>query len=102
LACFKIAEYFVIGRIHGRSCQGSISDLGGWTWKGILTLAALVFVMLIPLFGFTELRRVFGADRLFEASSGRDISTISICFPLEPDKRQAEWQFTVLARTLLH
>ena len=65
LACFKIAEDFVIGRIHGRSFQESISDLGGGTWKGILTLAALVFVMLIPFFGFTELRRVFGADRLY-------------------------------------
>lgn len=65
LACFKIAEDFVIGRIHGRSFQESISNLGGGTWKGTLTLAALVFVMLIPFFGFTELRRVFGTDRLF-------------------------------------
>ena len=65
LACFKIAEDFVVGRIHGRSFQEGISDLGGGTWKGILTLAALLFVMLIPFFGFTELRRVFGTDRLF-------------------------------------
>ena len=38
---------------------------GSWggTWKGILTLAALLFVKLIP-FSFTELRRVFGAGRL--------------------------------------
>jgi hypothetical protein len=39
------------------------SDLGGGTWKGILTLAALVFVMLIPFFGVTERRRVLGAGR---------------------------------------
>ena len=65
LACFKIAEDFAGGRIHGRSFQESISDLSGGTWKGILTLAALVFVMLIPFFGFTELRRVFGAECSF-------------------------------------
>jgi hypothetical protein len=65
LACFKIAEDFVLGRIHGRSFQESISYLGGGTGKGILTLAAVVLVMLIPFLGVTELRRVFGADLLF-------------------------------------
>jgi hypothetical protein len=64
LACFKIAEEFAVGSFHGKSFHESISDLGGGTWKGILTLAALLFVMLIPFFGFTELQRVFGADRL--------------------------------------
>jgi hypothetical protein len=65
LACFKIAEDFVLRRIHGRSFQESISYLGGGTGKGILTLAAVVLVMLIPFLGVTELRRVFGADLLF-------------------------------------
>ena len=64
LACFKIAEDFAVGRFHGKSFHESIADFGGGTWKGILTLAALICVMLIPFFGFTELRRVFGADRL--------------------------------------
>ena len=64
LACFKIAEEFVVGRFHGKSFHESIADLGGGTWKGVLTLTTLVFVMLIPFFGFTELRRVFGADLL--------------------------------------
>jgi hypothetical protein len=64
LACFKIGEDFVVGRIHGKSFQQSLSDFGGGTWKGIVTLAVLVCVMLIPFFGFTELRRVFGPDRL--------------------------------------
>lgn len=65
LACFKIAEDFVVGRIHGKSFHESIADFAGGSWTGILTLSALMFVMLIPFFGFTELRRVFGADRLF-------------------------------------
>ena len=64
LACFKIAEEVAVGRFHGKSFHESIADLGGGTWKGVLTLAALLFVMLIPFFGFTELRRVFGPDRL--------------------------------------
>ena len=64
LACFKIVEDFVVGKIHGKSFQESVADLGGGSWKGLATLTALMFVMLIPFFGFNELRRIFG-ERLF-------------------------------------
>ena len=64
LASFKIAEDGVIGRLHGKSLHESLGDLGDGSWSGILILAALLFVMLIPFFGFTELRRVFGEYRL--------------------------------------
>lgn len=64
LACFKVAEELAVGHLRGRSFQESFAELGGGTWKGIVTLAALVLVMLIPFFGFNELRRVFG-ERLF-------------------------------------
>lgn len=65
LALFKVAEEAVVGRLHGKSLHESLSDIGG-SWWGVLTLAALLFVMLIPFFSFTELRRVFGPDRLIE------------------------------------
>jgi hypothetical protein len=65
LACFKVTEDFLLGKLHGKSFQESVADFGGGTWKGIATISALVCVMLIPFFGFTELRRVFGPDRLF-------------------------------------
>lgn len=64
LACFKIAEEAGLGMIHGKSFHESIAELGGGTLQGIFTLTALLFVVLIPFFGFTELQRVFGADRL--------------------------------------
>jgi hypothetical protein len=64
LACFKIVEEVAVGSFHGKSFHDSISDLGGGSWKGILTLTVLLFVVLIPFFGFTELRRAFGEDRL--------------------------------------
>ena len=64
LACFKVAEDAFVGRLRGRTFHQSLSDLGDGSWSGILILAALLFVMLIPFFGFTELRRVFGPDRL--------------------------------------
>ena len=63
LACFKIAEETALGRLRGRSFHDSISAIGG-SWQRVLILAALLFVMLLPFFGFSELRRVFGPDRL--------------------------------------
>jgi hypothetical protein len=67
LGFFKIAEDFAVGRYHGKSFRESISDLAGGTWEGILILALLLFVLLIPFFAFTELRRIFGENRLVGA-----------------------------------
>ena len=64
LACFKIAEEAAVGMFHGKSFHESVAVIGGGSWKGFLCLMLLLFVMLVPFFGFTELRRVFGADRL--------------------------------------
>ena len=49
---------------HGQSFNESITAIGGGTLKGILSLMALLAVLLIPFFGFTELRRVFGEGKL--------------------------------------
>jgi len=38
--------------------------VGGGTVKGILTLVAILAVLLIPFFGFTELRKALGKDEL--------------------------------------
>jgi len=67
LACFKVVEDAAVGKFHGKPFHDSIADLGGGTWRAILTLTMLLFVLLIPFFGFTELRRVFGEDRLLRA-----------------------------------
>jgi hypothetical protein len=67
LACFKIVEETAIGAFHGESFHESIAAIGGGSWKAIGTLTALLFVVLVPFFGFTELRRVFGEDRLVGA-----------------------------------
>lgn len=64
LACFKILEDAVICRYRHQSFRQSNSELGSGTWQGILTLALLVFVMLIPFVGFGELNRVMGEGKL--------------------------------------
>ncbi|HEV2986843.1 MAG TPA: hypothetical protein VG759_00265 [Candidatus Angelobacter sp.] len=67
LACFKIAEEAAVGMFHRKSVHESIAVFAGGSWKGVLSLTVLLFVVLVPFFGFTELRRVFGEDRLVGA-----------------------------------
>jgi hypothetical protein len=64
LICFKILEDAAIGLYHGKPFSQSITDLAGGTWSGILTLALLLFVVLIPFVGFGELQRRIGKDKL--------------------------------------
>ena len=64
LAACKILEEAAVGLYHGKSFSQSIADLGGGTFKGILTLTAILFVVLIPFFGFGELQRVLGEGKL--------------------------------------
>jgi hypothetical protein len=64
LGCFKILEAVGVGWYRGRSFSDSITEVGGGTVEGVLVLIALLGVLLIPFFGFTELRRVFGEGKL--------------------------------------
>jgi len=64
LACFKILEEAALGMYRGDTFRASMAEIGGGTWKGILSLSVLVCALLIPFFGFTELARVFGTDKL--------------------------------------
>jgi hypothetical protein len=64
LACCKIVEEAAVGFHHGKSFVDSIANLGGGTLKGILTVTVLLFVLLIPFFGLSELRRVLGEGKL--------------------------------------
>jgi hypothetical protein len=56
LGIFKIIEEALIGLFHHHSFSQSIAEIGGGTLKGILSLMAILIVLLIPFFGFSELR----------------------------------------------
>jgi hypothetical protein len=64
LACFKMLEDIVVGYYRGQSFSQSIADFGGGTWKGILILTLIVFVVLVPFVGYGELGRVVGEQKL--------------------------------------
>ena len=64
LAACKILEDVAVGFYHGKNFPQSVGELGGGTLKGILTLTAILFVLLIPFFAFGELQRVMGKGKL--------------------------------------
>jgi hypothetical protein len=63
LGCFKILEEVLIGLYRGHSFNESIRA-GGGTLSGILVLMAILAILLIPFFAFTELDRILGEDKL--------------------------------------
>jgi hypothetical protein len=60
LATFKIAEDRALGYFHGKSFWESLSDFGGGTVWGILAFTLIMWVILVPFVGVSELRRVLG------------------------------------------
>ena len=76
LTCFKILEDAAIGMYHGQTFPQSISDLGGGTWKALLTLTLLLFVILIPFVGYGELQRALGKGRLEQIFFHPQIATL--------------------------
>lgn len=63
MAVFKIIEEVGVGMYHHKSVAQSVSEFGG-SWKGILCLSGIFFVMLIPYCAFSELGIVLGEGKL--------------------------------------
>lgn len=64
LAVFKILEEVGVGMYHGQSFAASLTDWAGGSLKGIVCLAGIFFVMLIPFCAFSELGIVLGVGKL--------------------------------------
>lgn len=61
---FHVVEEVAIGVIHGRSVQSSVPAIGGGGLAGLLCVAVIMFVALIPFFAFRNFSRALGAGRL--------------------------------------
>jgi hypothetical protein len=66
LMSFYILEETAIGMWHGKTAMQSIPDIGGGSFKGILVVGLMMFVVLIPFFGLKEIGRAIGDDNLYE------------------------------------
>jgi hypothetical protein len=73
LVLFHLLEDAIKAWIGGRPLATAVSDFGGGTLSGFLTLGAIMFVALIPFFGMQEVARAVGGRALWGLLlSGRD------------------------------
>jgi hypothetical protein len=61
---FHVVEDLVIGLIHGDSVRASIPVIGGGGVVGLLCVAVILFVALIPYFAVKTLNRALGPGQL--------------------------------------
>jgi len=72
LICFHVAETAASAWLRGKPVA---EDIAGGMGE-VLAVAAIVFVMLIPFFMFSEIGRVVGADKLWHLLLARERKTI--------------------------
>ena len=53
LVCFDILEEGIVGAVHHKTITQSMPTLGGGGVEGMLLVALMVFIVLIPFFSFT-------------------------------------------------
>ena len=61
-----ILEGIVVGWFHGETISASVPVIGGGGVAGLVCVAVIMFVSLIPFFAFRDLDRELGRDRLRE------------------------------------
>jgi hypothetical protein len=60
----EVLEEAIVGLLHGKTLQQSIPQMGGGGLEGKLIVCLMTFLVLMPFFAFTELRRVIGRENL--------------------------------------
>jgi hypothetical protein len=57
---FHVVETVGLGLIHGSSLSKSVPAIGGGGTLGLLTVAAILFIALLPYLAFREISRQLG------------------------------------------
>jgi len=62
---FHVLERLAVGLWHGSTLTDSVPPaIGGGGFAGLISVAAIMFVMLIPYFAFRDLGRALGHEEL--------------------------------------
>lgn len=61
---FHVLERIVVGVMHSATLVASVPSFGGGGFAGLVTVATIMFVVLIPYFAFRDLGRALGAGEL--------------------------------------
>jgi hypothetical protein len=64
LISFQFIEKTIVGLVKGKGFSGSVPHIGGGTFFGVVTVAVIISVSLIPFFAYREVGRIMGRDEL--------------------------------------
>lgn len=64
--CFHVLEEWAIGLFRGIGIAAGMPSIGGGGWPGLLVVALILFVSLLPFFAFKNVTRAIGAKRMKE------------------------------------
>ena len=64
LISFDVIEKTIGGLFKGKSFAESVPDIGGGTFVGVVIVAIIVSVSLIPFFAYREVGRIIGRNEL--------------------------------------
>jgi hypothetical protein len=71
--CFHALEHLVVGLIKREDIAASVPAIGGGGLAGVVCVAVILFVSLIPFFAFRNLGRELGPNQLRAMLFGTDI-----------------------------
>lgn len=64
LFAMTVVEELIVGHIHGRTSHEILREIVGGTWQQAAAVAILLFLILIPFFGYQEVAARLGKGKL--------------------------------------
>jgi GYF domain 2 len=64
LFAMTVVEELIVGHFHGRESREVLREIAGGTWQQALAIAILLFLILIPFFGYQEVAARLGKGKL--------------------------------------
>jgi hypothetical protein len=64
LFALTVIEELIVGHFHGRASREVLREMAGGTWEQALAVAILLFLILIPYFGYQEIAARLGKGKL--------------------------------------
>jgi hypothetical protein len=62
--CFHVLEHVLVGAFKGETLASSLPTIGGGGLAGLLSVAAIMFVAMVPFFAFKNVSRALEPGRL--------------------------------------
>ena len=62
--CFHVVEHLIVGRVERETIAASIPAIGGGGLAGVVSVAVILFVALIPFFAVRNVSRELGPGQL--------------------------------------